>query len=182
MTPILEDIYELFDHHIIVDAVKSSVPYLNKKLEWAPFSKNPERLKKQKMLHSKKSLYSSSSNSELFQMISSVAYFLRLWRLYTNVLIYYLYIKTLKKIVQRLGLRTIRCFVCTYPKNGKYTEETAPIIVSFYFNNFATFARKNWKVNWFGILRLKKTSRMNPIFVDVFTYQLWKIKIQKDQI
>ena len=103
-----------------------------KKLEWAPFSKNPERLKKQKMLHSKKSLYSSSSNSELFQMISSVAYFLRLWRLYTNVLIYYLYIKTLKKIVQRLGLRTIRCFVCTYPKNGKYTEETAPIIVSFY--------------------------------------------------
>ena len=30
MTPILEDIYELFDHHIIVDAVKSSVLYLNK--------------------------------------------------------------------------------------------------------------------------------------------------------
>jgi len=73
MTPILEDIYELFDHHIIVDAVKSSVLYLNKIRVSTIFKKS--MFEKKKMLHSKKSLY--SSNSELFHMISSVAYFFK---------------------------------------------------------------------------------------------------------
>jgi len=73
MTPILEDIYELFDHHIIVDAVKSSVLYLNKIRVSTIFKKL--KFEKTKMLHSKKSLY--SSNSELFHMISSVAYFFK---------------------------------------------------------------------------------------------------------
>lgn len=74
MTPILEDIYELFDHHIIVDAVKSSVLYLNK-IRVSTIFKKSIMFEKTKMLHSKKSLY--SSNSELFHMISSVAYFFK---------------------------------------------------------------------------------------------------------